>query len=234
MSKIGNQNALKHGAFADTVLLPGEDPEEVKELLAELYDEWRPEGPTQIDKVHSIALGMWRKRRQRRYSNKVMARSKLVNKCLKPNQAQFDVLLDILEDLGSGPVAADYLSEKLTGTWTDGIEKDHPRGDYSSESAWRAAVSGEINVALKKCIQKCIPDGGEMTIVDNTSTGKIAELQQAFEDRIDAKMDRDVRVLGQIKTMMAMGLGKPRVPDKIEELKLIESPPIQKIEETME
>jgi len=229
MSKIGNQNALKHGAFADTVLLPGEDPEEFKELLAELYDEWRPEGPTQIDKVHSIALGMWRKGRQRRYSNKVMARSKLVSKCLK-NQAQFTALLDILEDLESGPVAEDYLSEKLTGTWTDGIGKIHPRGYYSSESAWRAAVSGEIIVALKKCIQS----GGEMKVVDDISAGKFAESQQAFEDRIDAKMDRDMKVLGQIKTMMAMGLGKPRVPDKIEELKLIESPPIQKIEEIKE
>ena len=71
MSKTyGNKNALTHGAFTEVVILPGEDPNELKELRAALYDEWNPEGPTEIDKVESIAMGMWRKRRFQRYLQK--------------------------------------------------------------------------------------------------------------------------------------------------------------------
>jgi hypothetical protein len=60
MVKCENKNALKHGAFAEVVILPDEDPNELKELRAALYDEWNPEGPTEIHKVDSIAMGMWR------------------------------------------------------------------------------------------------------------------------------------------------------------------------------
>jgi hypothetical protein len=60
MSKTyGNKSALKHGAFTEVVILPGEDPNELKELRAALYDEWNPEGPTEIDKVESIAMGIF-------------------------------------------------------------------------------------------------------------------------------------------------------------------------------
>jgi hypothetical protein len=41
-----------------------------KELREALYDEWNPEGPTEIDKVESIAMGMWLKRRRQRYLQK--------------------------------------------------------------------------------------------------------------------------------------------------------------------
>jgi hypothetical protein len=50
MVKCENKNALKHGAFAEVVILPDEDPNELKELRAALYDEWNPEGPTEIHK----------------------------------------------------------------------------------------------------------------------------------------------------------------------------------------
>jgi len=60
---MSDTNALKHGAFADVVILPGEDPNELNELRTALCEEWNPEGPTEIDLVESIAMGMWRKRR---------------------------------------------------------------------------------------------------------------------------------------------------------------------------
>jgi hypothetical protein len=36
MAQIENLNPLKHGAFAEAVILPGEDPKEFEELLASL------------------------------------------------------------------------------------------------------------------------------------------------------------------------------------------------------
>ncbi len=35
-------NALRHGLFANAVILPGEDWREFRELLIELVDEWTP------------------------------------------------------------------------------------------------------------------------------------------------------------------------------------------------
>ncbi len=45
MAEKKNQNAVKHGAFAEALILPGEDIEEFKKLHASLVDEWNPEGP---------------------------------------------------------------------------------------------------------------------------------------------------------------------------------------------
>jgi hypothetical protein len=75
MTKCENKNALKHGAFAEVVILPDEDPNELKELRAALYDEWNPDGPSEIYRVDSIAMGMWRRRRFQRYMKKTARKS---------------------------------------------------------------------------------------------------------------------------------------------------------------
>jgi hypothetical protein len=36
-----------------------------------------------------------------------------------------------------------------------------------------------------------------------------ADSEQAVNERIDAKIDKDIKALGQIKTMKAMGIGQP-------------------------
>jgi hypothetical protein len=51
-------NAVKHGAFAKTAVLPGEDPAEFEELHSALIEEWKPVGPTEEDAVLSIAQGV--------------------------------------------------------------------------------------------------------------------------------------------------------------------------------
>ena len=73
LAMTGNKNALKHGAFAEAILVPREDPKEFAELLTSLHNEWNPEGATEIDKVNSIAMGLWRKRRFKRYIQNLVA-----------------------------------------------------------------------------------------------------------------------------------------------------------------
>ena len=60
-------HAVKHGAFAKTAILPGEDPQEFEELHSALIEEWAPIGPTEEDAVLSIAKGVWRKRRAQKF-----------------------------------------------------------------------------------------------------------------------------------------------------------------------
>jgi hypothetical protein len=67
-------NALKHGAFAKVTLLPGEEPQQFIRLLAELFLEWQPSGPTEQDAVLSIAKGIWRKARFQHFLKGTVAR----------------------------------------------------------------------------------------------------------------------------------------------------------------
>src|SRR5215472_12906449 len=60
-------NALKHGFYAGTPLIPGEDPDEFNKLYAELIDEWKPSGPTLRDAVFELADLRWKQRRLRRF-----------------------------------------------------------------------------------------------------------------------------------------------------------------------
>jgi len=53
------QNALTHGLYASTLLLPEEDPAQYAALCQLHVDEYQPEGLEQIDLVQSIVAGKW-------------------------------------------------------------------------------------------------------------------------------------------------------------------------------
>ena len=53
---------------------------------------------------------------------------------------------------------------------------------------------------------------------------RFADNEQSVNERIDAKIDKDIKALGQIKTMKAMGIGQRRAPTTPEAMKQIESP----------
>jgi replication initiation and membrane attachment protein DnaB len=53
--------ALKHGAYSQSTLLPGEDPAEFEELHRGLVEEFRPNGRMEEETVASIAHLMWRR-----------------------------------------------------------------------------------------------------------------------------------------------------------------------------
>jgi hypothetical protein len=147
MSKTyGNKSALKHGAFTEVVILPGEDPNELKELRAALYDEWNPEGPTEIDKVESIAMGMWRKRRFQRYLQKTLGKSVGIGDAFRRNdRVEYDQLVSVLEHIESGTLTEDNFSDKLPERWADEITKKSPRNRYDDDAAWLCAVDNPRN-----------------------------------------------------------------------------------------
>src|SRR5208283_3548690 len=60
-------NALKHGLRAKDVIIPGqEEPAEFEVILRELYEDWEPDGHTEVHLVEQIGLAEWRLRRARR------------------------------------------------------------------------------------------------------------------------------------------------------------------------
>jgi hypothetical protein len=225
LAMTGNKNALKHGAFAEAILLPQEDPKEFDELLASLYDEWNPEGATEIDKVNSIAMGLWRKRRFKRYIQNLVATVDGVDRYRKRN---FYMLLDVLEEIEQaidtgelGAISEGYLSEKLHGL-AGYIKKAFPRKNYGTDTAWLSAISVGLTDLVQARLDRVRQ---ERTISQEMSDEVFADREQAFEERIDSKIDKDIKALGQIKTMKAIGIGRRRAPVGIDPPKVGIDPP---------
>ena len=64
-TEITRFNALRHGILSRYTVLPWEDPDEYRALIAALMAEHTPEGPTEEHLVEELAGILWRKRRLR-------------------------------------------------------------------------------------------------------------------------------------------------------------------------
>ena len=116
-------NALKHGAFSKTAILPGEDPQEFEELHFSLIGEWAPVGATEEDAVLSIAKGIWRKRRLQ----KILEAGIRSDMTTNPKHPTYDeafaleIFYDTIEDnpddsrafVGLKDMTADHLRQKF-------------------------------------------------------------------------------------------------------------------------
>ena len=63
----------------------------------------------------------------------------------------------------------------------------------------------------------------ERPIDDELSGEVFADRELSFEERIDAKIDRDIKQLMQIKTMKAICPRKPRTPAKTDAIEQAEN-----------
>src|SRR5262245_790923 len=61
-------NAQTHGAFAEPLILPGEDPREFEAMHAGFIEEWNPSGLSEQRLVFGMADAEWRKLRSRRFA----------------------------------------------------------------------------------------------------------------------------------------------------------------------
>ena len=76
---ISSMNATKLGLFAQSPILPGEDPEQLAALTREYIEEYKPKTPTERALIDELVLADWFKRRYRRIEAEVI-------------QARFDAL----------------------------------------------------------------------------------------------------------------------------------------------
>ena len=78
-------NAQTHGAFAEPLILPGEDPREFEAIHAALIEEWSPSGLSEQRLVFGMADAEWRKLRSRRF-----AEARAIANSLDPKHPAFD------------------------------------------------------------------------------------------------------------------------------------------------
>ena len=63
----GKNNAIRHGAYTEDLLLPGECAEEFERLHQGLIEELKPNGTLEEHTVRAIAENIWRKTRGERF-----------------------------------------------------------------------------------------------------------------------------------------------------------------------
>jgi hypothetical protein len=211
MSKKENKNALKHGVFADAIIMPGEDPEEFEEHHNSLKIEWNPDGPTEDDCVFSLTNYLWRKRRIARYFKRKIALSVKVDKQFHNYEANTIEMLaefrDFINSDARGPITEQDLTVKFGKSWAEYFLTYVPRRNYQNDNDWLAAIVRTIDRYIEKIFSN---DFNVPTIHDFLSDETFMERELAIEERLDAMIDKTLKRLAQTKALKTMGIGSRR------------------------
>jgi hypothetical protein len=207
--RLLNRHAVKHGAFAKTVILPGEDRREFEELHSALIKEWAPVGATEEDAVLSIAKGVWRKRRLQKFLHVE------IEICRSdPEHPLYDDaeglrnLLNIMEATPSYMEAPDVFENVIKLAIESGpsylatmLEGHCPREQFESASAWFQ----ELRMVISHLSRVAERDSEEPDLLLDRSakvhTPDVINHELAVDERIDAMIDRAVKRLVQTKAM---------------------------------
>jgi hypothetical protein len=210
--KSKRPNALKHGAFSATAILPGEDLQEFEELHYSLSEEWMPDGATEEDAVLSIAKAVWRKRRVQKF---LTAQS--IYFAIHPEHSWYNervALKAFAALLTENPITAFDLAKRgLHPIRIAHFEKKFPQSQFPSNSEWARAVLKEIESLLEPL--ESDPESAALKALYHSSevlSGDLFKQELALDERLDAMIDRAVKRLIQTKAMKEM-LG--RQPKKI-------------------
>jgi hypothetical protein len=210
-------NAQKHGIFSKNLVIPGEDPQEFKELYSALIDDWKPSGVTQEEAVFSLADLMWRKRREQRFIE-----AKFYRDSWNPGHVAFDENNGLQAFATTMLIKPEIAFEKYA-TWflrpdkIRHLKQKFPRSNYQSSSEWAEAVINEIETVLMPATPSFEPpDPGKKVDLQEPSREMAAKFQMVdvmfhsiplFErdldvrDRLDGMIFRQVKYLVQLKSM---------------------------------
>ena len=192
-------NALQHGAWAQTAVLPGEDPREFDRLHRGLIKEWSPSGPAEGDAIFTLAKCIWRKRRIEHLREEVAGdeRTRMISgvrSFLRHGRlGQFStgeeemLLLGLFDDV---PEEDGQLLCRLIYS----LRKKHMQKNTDEatdpEHAWDGSGFPLVEPLLTKAI--AISDGFSMPRLTK---------ELALEEHLDRLIDRALRRLGQMKAM---------------------------------
>ena len=146
--KCKRPNAQKHGLFARPLIIPGEDPREFDQILAELIAEFNPAGPTLRDALADLAETKFRKRRLKNY-----VQTELYLYTFNPHHPAFDEgwgFAMFIHYLGAEPESCfdKHAKKYLRPDKIDDLNQKFPRTNYQSTAEWAKAVTTEILSSL--------------------------------------------------------------------------------------
>lgn len=206
MSKKKSGNALKHGIYSQEVILPGEKPRDYALLRAGLYDEWKPEGPTEEELVERLALQLWKRRRLHMHLEATM--QERMDSIEKRNQASS--ILRCLKEIAPDFQAAKDAEEvecmlNKHAKYREIITAWVPRDVSQDESKWGPAIAAHL--AKLQVSDPVLGHAKIPVVVDLLDF----ELERKIVDRHEETIDRTITRLVNVKASKAMfsSLHKP-------------------------
>lgn len=140
--KITSQNALKTGAYSNTLILPGEDESQFRQIEDQFVRDFRPEDMAEIAMVRDLAVLAWKKIRLENLELRfILSRLNEPLSFLDKHDAKFlsshqvesilDQLCDYTSELKKEAELAVSYAEQLqangaTAEDLEGLEKSHP------------------------------------------------------------------------------------------------------------
>ena len=98
--KIASSNALKTGVYSNTLILPGEDESQFRQIEEQFVKDFRPEDMAEIAMVHDLAVLAWKKIRLENLELRVML-------------ARLDAPIDYLETRNTKFLSLSSVESKL-------------------------------------------------------------------------------------------------------------------------
>jgi hypothetical protein len=207
-------SVVKHGAFARTAILPGEDPREFEKLHSALIEEWLPVGPTEEDAVLDIAKGMWRKRRFQKFIHAEIEICRSDHEHPLYDEAEgLHTILKIIEtalasDLSKdeGPDFEEFMRLAIENHTLKYMARLlwPQRSDYDSVSAWLGALRSVIRFMLRAIESRGKDPDLLLHLSGKVHTPDAVNHELAVEERINAMIDRAVKRLVQAKAVKQM------------------------------
>src|SRR5262249_10051150 len=224
-------NPIKHGAFSNVGLLPGEDPGEFLQLVLELYKEYKPSGPTEKAEVYELAKLLWRRERLGVYERARVARNTWGPRI--KGKDEFGVSLAVFEESindakeASLPVLNKKDLQALVGLNKKDaqalfkLQKEHAENIAKFKAAdqtWRKEASkffdmDELDAVADELTREMHADVLLAQLGDMVTTDSLIK-DLDLRARLDARIDRVIKRIMQLKAMKPMvGLG-PAAPTK--------------------
>ena len=195
------KGALKHGTYAQEVILPGEDRADYTRMLVELYDEWAPEGRTERELVDRLACFYWRRQRLHAYQQAQLQKRVDAIK-LRNDRSRSLVFVKALAPQFAMAQSAEAVEDILWDNirYRDIILGWVPRVPSQAETKWGPAIAAH----LSELEVESPLDGKEALLHLIGVLPPEMDDEGKASDRLDENIDRTIKRLVQVRTSKAI------------------------------
>ena len=153
--RLSNQNALRHGIYANEVVLPWESVEEFIALQSAVLAELNPQGPMEEEFAFDIARLMWLKRRTRRAYQVPFLADPLSRVLAEAGPAGWPALVANVEQeaqanrplIMTGPEMLDWVKAKIRG-------ETPTRSPPPRQSQYAAATGADLGLRSRSPLRR--------------------------------------------------------------------------------
>ena len=197
----GRNNATKHGAFAQDLILADEDVEEFEQLHQSVIADWSPVGATEEHAVYILAQCFWASCRIERYHVNEMA---LIKK--HRLQCECDEMHSLTKTLNNtkDEVVANRIIGLLPERYSKWLERKFPRSNYEDANSWIQALTSSAMPKIQEIhATAAVKERGSLQFQIDQA-GRVRDLMEKklkLDERVDSRTDKAIRKLVQLKTL---------------------------------